>query len=106
MPGRPGRRNSSHVGRLPGEVNAHRFMASIFEFLQVELKKFLEVRFDRLPELRLVVLKADHEVATTLDDLARDLFLATHGVDRDHRVRKLDLLQKLGNRRSILRRGR
>ena len=60
-----------------------RFIAAILEILQVALEVFLEVSFDRLSERRLVVFEADHEIATALDDVVRDLFLAAHGVDRD-----------------------
>ena len=63
---------------------------------------FCEVRLDRLPELRLVVLDGDHEVAAALDDVACDLLLAAHGVDRDQRVGQLDLLQEQGDRRDLV----
>ena len=48
-------------------------MASIPEILQAELKMLVEVRFDRLPKLRLVVFKADYEIATAVDDVAQSL---------------------------------
>src|SRR3954466_11598719 len=75
-----------------------RLMASILEILQITLEMFLEMSFDRLPELRLVVLKADDEIATAVDDVARDRFLTAHGIDRDQGVRQIDRLQELGNR--------
>jgi hypothetical protein len=68
-------------------------MAPIMKTLQVKLKVFIEVCFDCFPKLGLVVLEADHEIATAIDDVTRDLFLATHGIDRDQRVLELDLLQ-------------
>jgi hypothetical protein len=61
-------------------------MAPILEIFQVKLEMVLEVRFDSLFKVRLVVLDADHEIATTLDDVARDFFLAAHGIDRDQQV--------------------
>ena len=76
-----------------GRERTPRFMAPILEILQVKLEMFLEVSFDCLPELRLVVLEADHEIATAIDNVTRDLFLAAHGVDRDQRVCQLDLFQ-------------
>src|SRR3954451_6135333 len=79
-----------------------RLMASILEILPITLEMFLEVSFDRLPELRLVVLEADDEIATAVDDVARDLFLTAHGIDRDQGVGQIDLLQELGNRRDFV----
>jgi len=38
---------------------------------------------DRGRERRLIVLHAQHVVGSTIDDLAGDLFLTAHGVDRD-----------------------
>ena len=55
--------------------------------LQVKLKVFIEVCFDCFTKLGLrIVLEADHEIATAIDDVTHDLFLATHGVNRDQRV--------------------
>src|SRR5512143_1505070 len=52
----------------PAVCGLARLVAPIAEVLQVALQVPPEVRFDRPPESRLVVLDADHEIATALDD--------------------------------------
>jgi hypothetical protein len=73
-------------------------MAARLEILPVKLEMLLNAGFDCLTELWLVVFEADHEIATAIDDITSDLFPAAHGIDRDQRVCKFDLLQSLGNR--------
>src|SRR6478609_8103185 len=78
----------SEVARDPGEeirpliepavCGLARLVVAVTEVLQVALQVLAEVRLDPLPERRLVVLDADHEVAAALDDAARDLLLAAH----------------------------
>jgi hypothetical protein len=80
-----------------------RFVAPILEILQVKLEIFVEIRFDSLFELRLVVLNANHEIAIPFDDVMSALFLAARGIDRGQRVGKLDPLQELENRRDFVR---
>jgi hypothetical protein len=80
-----------------------RFVAPILEILQVKLEIFVEIRFDSLFELRLVVLDANHEIAIPFDDVMSALFLAARGIDRGQRVGKLDPLQELENRRDFVR---
>ena len=76
----------------PVEALIAHFMTPITEVSR-SLEVFVEESFDGVLKFGLVVFDGEDEVAVAVDDVPRDVFLATHGVDGDQGVFKLDLLQ-------------
>ena len=68
-------------------------MAPILEILEVKLKVFIEACFDCFLKLGLVVLEADHEIATAIDDVQRAISFGNSMASIVINESELDLLQ-------------
>ena len=76
---------------------------AILQVLDVAIQMLLEMRSDRLEQVRLIVFYRNHRIAAPFDDPFHDRLLAAHRVDRNDRAFQRNLLQKQGDRGDLVR---